>query len=627
MNALANKIRTEDNSRVASLPLLAPTPEWTEIGASEHFVQFYESDSFLIDSVAKFIGSGLGSGEAGLVIGTRDHLQALEEQLTACGFDLGMLKSRGQYVPLDAAETLATFMVDGVPDPELFTRLIGKTVSRAAKGGRPVRAFGEMVALLWADGNGAAAVRLEELWNELGKEHAFSLFCAYPIDGFRGEANVQPFLHICEAHSRVIPAESYAAQTNANERLRSITLLQQKARSLEGEIVDRKHAESSAREQQTKLTMAVTVARLGIWELDLQTHSLTCSDQCKTHLGASSEETLTYSRLVELIHPDDREAVHGALQNAIAANAEFTTEFRIPDPLGQFRWIVCRGRCFHNGAHRMIGVTLDITERTQAAQILEQTVTERTSRLQETIAELEAFSYSISHDMRAPLRSMRGFADILLEECGDKVGHECRTYLERIATSAGRMERLIQDVLTLSRVGRDEFNLEPVALDSLVRVILDSYPNLQPPNAEIVVEGTLPPVLGNEAALTQCLSNLLGNAVKFVPPGRKPLIRVRAELFGPYRSGAEPAPVNHQLSWVRLSVQDNGIGISRDSREKIFAIFERLSKKYEGTGIGLAIVKKAAERMGGREGLDTEPGHGITFWLEIRHAGSAMHGI
>lgn len=613
MSPRNNLMPVNSDNSVIFASQFAPPADWSDVDGAEHFVQFYENDAFLVRSVGAYIGTGLSAGDAAIVIATQAHRDALEEYLQAHGLNLAALHARGQYFPLDAAETLAKFMVDGSPDHDLFVKVIGDRIAQAASGRRGVYAFGEMVALLWAEGNAAAAIRLEELWNDLGKKHSFSLFCAYPMDGFRGASNGQPLMHICKEHARVIPAESYAAQINADERLRTIALLQQKAGSLEMEIAEREHAEAALRKKQTKLDIAVAVAQLGVWELDVDTQSVACSEQCKAHFGLAPDDSLTYDRAFELIHPEDRETVRNALSTAIEAGTDYNTEFRVIDPRGRLRWIASMGRCLHTGDTRMLGTTLDITERKRAAEILEQTVVERTAELQETIAELESFSYSVSHDMRAPLRSMQGYAHILMQECAEQISAECRTYLERITSATGRMDQLIQDVLTFSRVARADFDLEPVSLDALVRGILDSYPNLQAPHAHITVEGRLPPVLGNEAALTQCLSNLLGNAVKFVAPGTRPQVRIWAE-----------PRVDAQTSWVRLAIQDNGIGIPKDAHEKIFEMFQRLSKNYEGTGIGLAIVKKSATRMGGRVGLDSSPGQGSTFWVELRHANSAI---
>ena len=214
---------------------------------SDHFVQFYEADSFLLNSLSGFIGRAISSGDAALVIATDAHRKSLDELLTSNGMDPAGAKVRGQYVALDAAETLAMFMVDGSPEPQRFNQVIGNVIESVTDGRNNVRAFGEMVAILWAEGNYSAAIKLEELWNALQKNYSFSLFCAYPINGFSGEKFVDQLSGICTAHSRVIPAESYAELVHQDDRLRAIIRLQQKAKTLQAEIRQREEAEEELR--------------------------------------------------------------------------------------------------------------------------------------------------------------------------------------------------------------------------------------------------------------------------------------------------------------------------------------------------------------------------------------------
>jgi signal transduction histidine kinase len=244
----------------------------------------------------------------------------------------------------------------------------------------------------------------------------------------------------------------------------------------------------------------------------------------------------------------------------------------------------------------------------QHATKLEQMVAQRTARLSETVQDLEAFSYSIAHDMRAPLRSMQGFAAILEQEYGGKLDQTAQGYLQRLGSAAGRMDRLIVDILNYSQVVRGELDLQIVDTHKLVQDIIHSYPQFEHTHADISIEGRLPLVLANEAALTQVISNLLGNAVKFIAPGSRARVRV----------GANPEAVGDQR--VELWVEDNGIGIPRDLQKRLFNIFTRLHRPglYEGTGIGLAIVKKAVERMGGSVGVDSNPGEGSRFWFQLR---------
>ena len=244
------------------------------------------------------------------------------------------------------------------------------------------------------------------------------------------------------------------------------------------------------------------------------------------------------------------------------------------------------------------------------AQHLEETVAERTGQLRDKISELEAFSYTLSHDMRAPLRAMRGFSRILLDEHSAKLNAEGIQHLERINVAAGLMSSLIDDVLNYARVVRSDIKMEVIDLDKLVREIIETYPQLKTGDAEIQIESGLPGVWGNHASLWQCLSNLLTNAVKFVAPGTKPRVKLRAEAIG---------------ADIRLWVEDNGIGIAPKDRERIFRMFERVSRTtdYEGTGMGLAIVRKATERMGGSAGVESVVGRGSKFWIQLRKGANA----
>ena len=158
---------------------LSRTPiNWTEIGDREHFVQFYETDAYLTSAVSGFVGASLEASDGAIIIATAPHRESIERRLKARGIDVTAETNRGFYVALDAAETLSKFMVDGSPDPQRFAEVVGGMVRQLTSGGRRLRAFGEMVALLWASGNRAGAISLEQLWNELAATYSFSrCFC------------------------------------------------------------------------------------------------------------------------------------------------------------------------------------------------------------------------------------------------------------------------------------------------------------------------------------------------------------------------------------------------------------------------------------------------------------------
>jgi hypothetical protein len=176
---------------------------WGEIAPSEHIAQFYEDEGVLLDSLVGFIGGGLKAGESAIVIATAEHLKALEERLEASRVDVAAAQSRDQYITVVAEEALARFMVKQWPDDKSFGELVTELITRARANGRRVRAFGEMVALLWARGDQAATIRLEYLWHQICQTQSFSLFCAYPKTGFTEDPS-ESINQICAAHSRII---------------------------------------------------------------------------------------------------------------------------------------------------------------------------------------------------------------------------------------------------------------------------------------------------------------------------------------------------------------------------------------------------------------------------------------
>jgi hypothetical protein len=179
---------------------------WGEIAPFEHVVQIYENDEVFLDLLAGFVSSGLHAGECAVVIATADHLTALNERLAGLGYSVPSLISQTQYIPLDAEETLSGFMVNDWPDEYLFHKVISEVLVKAKTNNRKVRAFGEMVAILWAKGQVGATVRLEHLWNKFCENEAFCLFCAYPQSGFTGDA-AESVMHICSAHSKMIKGD------------------------------------------------------------------------------------------------------------------------------------------------------------------------------------------------------------------------------------------------------------------------------------------------------------------------------------------------------------------------------------------------------------------------------------
>ena len=229
-----------------------------------HAVQFYEGDEFLFGVVGEFLAAGLARRQPAIVIATEPHRAGFVAQLRSRGMDVEALRRGGRLTLLDARETLDAFMVGGTPDPARFRREVGGVVERAGRGeDAVVCAYGEMVDLLWKDGNREGALRLEALWNDLAQTHAFSLLCAYSIQNFATAADGDAFMRVCGAHEHVAPTERYAPADD-EARLREISALQQRAQALESEVAERARLEARLREalaEQERLLEAERAAR------------------------------------------------------------------------------------------------------------------------------------------------------------------------------------------------------------------------------------------------------------------------------------------------------------------------------------------------------------------------------
>jgi signal transduction histidine kinase len=356
-----------------------------------------------------------------------------------------------------------------------------------------------------------------------------------------------------------------------------------------------------------RLELAVSSGNIGVYEWLPQTNELMWDDRVRAHWGLPPGTPISNEMFRRGIHPEDRASLKTALKRALdpTSGGQYQTEFRVIGLEDRVeRWIEARGRvAFDKGkAISLSGTTIDITQRKVFQAELQRQVQERTVRLEETIGELEAFSYSISHDMRAPLRAMEGYAKALVTDYQDRLDAQARHWLDRINRSAHRLDSLIKDVLAYSKVAKSEIELSRVDLEALIDDIMATNPEFQPVQASIVIERPLHRVLGHEAYLTQCITNLLSNAIKFSRDGVAPVIQIRSERLD---------------GKVRLWFEDNGIGIDPVHHQRIFQIFGQVypEERYSGTGIGLAIVRKAVQRMNGEVGVESQLGKGSRFWV------------
>jgi len=379
------------------------------------------------------------------------------------------------------------------------------------------------------------------------------------------------------------------------------------------DITEEKKRQEALRESEMRFRNMADTAPMLIWESGVDK---LCNYFNQTWLKFVGR-TLDQERgngWTENIHPVDLNRRLETYANSFDARQPFEIEYRIRHRSGEYRWLLEQGtpRFGPNGTFQgYIGACADITESVQAKETLansrkelERLVNERTASLQEAVTQMEEFSYSVSHDLRAPLRAMQGYASALLEDYrGKALDKEAETYLQRIVDAGLRMDRLTRDVLVYSKIPRTSLQLHAVPLDKLVTDIAGQHLQAKT-KTEISIEIPLLPVFGNESFLAQAISNLVDNAVKFANTDQTPRIRIWTEAI---------------QDQVRLWVEDNGIGIKPEHQKRIWGMFERVhpQSKFDGTGIGLAIVRKTIERMNGTIGVVSDGVSGSKFWIQL----------
>ena len=375
---------------------------------------------------------------------------------------------------------------------------------------------------------------------------------------------------------------------------------------------ERMTADSALRRDQIMLARAEALAHVGSWEWDIHKDALVWSDELYRIFGVERDKfPCNFKAFLDLIHPEDRERVERLIRKAVHDAAPLDFQHRIIRAGDGVRVLRCQGYFILDACGRpevLLGTAQDITELRAAEEKLRATnrdLEERTRSLESSHSEMQAFSYSIAHDLRAPLRAIQGMSRILMEDYYNALDKDGQDYFGRIMDAAQRMDDLIRDLLDYARMTTVQLPIEPVDGEAVwARVFANFATEVRDKDAVVTKDETLPSVLAHRTVVELALSNLLGNALKFFPKGGKPEIRVWTERLE---------------DRVRFNVEDKGIGIAPEHQQRIFRVFERLhpADAYPGTGIGLAIVKKGVERLGGAVGLDSKPGVGSTFWFEL----------
>jgi len=377
------------------------------------------------------------------------------------------------------------------------------------------------------------------------------------------------------------------------------------------DMTDRRRIEEALRESEERLSLAQKAAKIGSWDWDISSGGLTWSDEIEPMFGfGPGEFSGTYEAFLDCVHPDDRASVEGAVRECMESGTDYEIEHRIVWPNGSVRWISEKGNVVKdtNGKPiRMVGIAQDIT-RSKLSELrikeLNKDLARKTTELTAMNRELEAFCYSVSHDLRSPLRRIEGFGQLLMEDAMEKLGETEKDYLMRITSATMNMDQLIDDLLKLSRASTVGISAEPLDLGELAREVADQLQKSDP-GRTVRFETAAPLVVsGDRALLRIALENLLGNAWKFTAKTEKSLIE-----FG-----------SRQVEERRIFyVRDNGAGFDQSHADKMFKPFQRLHSpsEFPGSGIGLAIVSRIIERHGGRIWAESSVGNGATFFFTL----------
>lgn len=386
------------------------------------------------------------------------------------------------------------------------------------------------------------------------------------------------------------------------------------------DVTERKQAEAALLDSEQKFrTLANSVPQL-VWMCTPEGLNVYFNHRWVDYTGLTLEES--YGRnWSKPFHPDDQQAAWDAWNHAVATGDTYRIDCRLRAANGDYRWFLIKGvpMCDEDGRIvRWFGTCTDIDDLKRAEgeirtlnEQLEDRVRQRTAQLESANKELEAFTYSVSHDLRAPLRHISGFSKILVEEFAGNLPSEAQHHLQRIQEGTRRMGQLVDDLLNLGRVGRKEFSRKVAGLRFIVDEVIDS---LKPEIGDRHVEwkiGDLPYLECDTALVRQVFQNLLSNALKFTRPRSQAVIEIGQEQRG-----------GQSVVYVR----DNGVGFSMKYADKLFGVFQRLhrAEDFEGTGVGLATVQRIIQKHGGRIWAEAELDKGAAFYFTLC-AGEANH--
>jgi PAS domain S-box-containing protein len=559
--------------------------------ASEHSVQFYSEDSALIDELGRFIGSALQSGDAAIVIATEPHRQQLAQRLKDRGLDVAEALQQGRYVELDAVNTLSRFMQNGRPDATRFTAAMGDLIERtraAAGEDRQVAAFGEMVDLLFTEGKAEAAIRLEQLWNDVSQAHGLYLRCAYSMRSFGDSEQSEAMLRICGEHSHVIPAEEYAEVSPEKHPARKIAHPQRDTRPLATDP-------NGAGKATTMLAAIVESCDDAVASKDLNGIVTSWNASAERIFGYKADEIV--GRPITLIIPPELHQDEQRILDKILAG----------ERLEHFETVrlTKSGRRIHvsltispvkDATGRVIGaakVARDITERKN---------TEEALRRAEKLAATGQLAATIAHEINNPMQALTNLLSLLSYK--SSLDEDTRRVLSLAEAEVNRMAHITRQMLSFYRESSVPVRTK---ISEMMEDILALFVTRLRSN-HIRVERRYEFAEEIEAfpmELRQLFANLLANAMEAIGKG------------GQIHLHVVPAHEwsNLQRRGVRVVIADNGPGISRDLRKRLFEPFFT-TKAEKGTGLGLWVARGIVAKHGGsiRWRSSTRPGRSGTVF-------------
>lgn len=604
------------------------SPQLAQPELHGHFLQFYKADEpSLTTNVTRFLAEGFQRHEALLVIATPRHGRSFKRRLKTLLPSLDSDTSDSPILFLDAQATLDRIVIAGQPDWDRFENVIAGAIRelRLRTGHSIVRAYGEMVGILWNSGNKASAIRLEQFWNRILEETGCSLYCGYPIDIFDPEFQSAEVHELLCAHTHLVPIGEKGDLDAALHRATG---------EVTGTVADLPIAPASGNGHGAHPLLSAAEASLFSLRTTLPDHADQILSRARQHYQverrfralvensfdaislldrhgkvlyatASTAKVLGYeptdllgSSVFDLTHPDDLDQASKTLQQALAnPDLPIHNELRLRRKDGQWAWIesTTANLLEQPDIRAFVSNYRDITERKTA----EQEAQRQAEKLVRFNAELEAFTYAVTHDLKEPLRSVSVFTELLVQR--SKPDEETQDLAGFIVDGVKRMSALLDDLLSFTSL-KAHVKLQQTALRRAAERAIQNLDKIIHESSATVELGPLPLIEGHPNHLMQLFQNLIGNAIKYRSE-EPPCIHITAERLG---------------TECIIKVKDNGIGIAPEYREHVFGLFKRLhGRQIPGTGIGLAICKKIVDGMGGRIWVEPNGDHGSAFCFSV----------